>query len=147
MTRHRTSICLLLLALATPFCVYAKVTLECVVSGEVQYTDSKGVTAEQLPPEKVTVTIDDSKAKMPVNFKTAADYSFFMEGYLKSAIIKNISDDQHFKWTYLQSTKMSKTTGSIEIDRSALQIKVTDSWMHNKENLATLTRFVGACTR
>ncbi len=142
-----TPIIILLLALTTPLCVYAKITLECVVTGNVQYTDSKGVTAEQLPAEKVIVTIDDSKVNMPVKFKTTADYSFFMDGYLKSATIKNISDDQHFKWTYLETTKMSKTTGSIEVDRRSLQIKVTDSWMHHKENLTTLTRFVGTCKR
>ncbi len=147
MTRLRIPFFILLLALTTPLCACAKVTLECVVSGEVQYSDSRGVTVEQLPAEKLVVTIDDNKANMTVKFKTAADYSFFMDDYLKSATIKNISDDQHFKWTYLQSTKMSKTTGSIEIDRRSLQIKVTDSWMHHKENLTTLTRFVGACTR
>ena len=147
MTHNFALISTVVLALTTPHCVYANVTLMCVVSGEVAYKDSKGTTTEQLPAENVVVMIDDKKANTSVKFKSTADYSFFMDGFLKAATIKNMSDDHYFKWTYFENTKVSKTTGSIEIDRSSWKISVNDSWMHSKENMTTNTRFFGHCKR
>ena len=147
MKRLDISIPLLALFLAAPLTVYAKITLECIVSGEMKYTDSNRVTVEESPPETVSVTIDDSKPNLPIRFKTDAGYSFFMGDFLKPMTVKNLSDDKLFKWTYFENTKMSKTKGSIEIDRSTWHIVVFNSWTHNKESLATDTTFSGSCHR
>ena len=147
MKRHSTLMLFLAFIFATPLTAFAKVTLECTVSGEVKYTDASRVTSEILPPEKVLVTIDDSKSNMPIKFKSDAGYSFFMGDFLKPMTVKNYSDEKYFKWIYFENTKMSKTSGSIEIDRNSLQIKVFNAWSHNKESLATDTSFSGSCNR
>ena len=147
MKRHSTLMLFLAFIFATPLSAVAKVTLECIVSGEAKYTDAKGVTVEIVPPEKVFVTIDDNKPNMPIKFKSNAGYSFFMGDFLKPMTVKNLSDDSHFKWTYFENTKMSKTSGSIEIDRNSWRISVTNSWTHNTESLATDTSFIGSCLR
>ena len=53
-----TIFCLFFL-FTTPLTAHASVKLECIVSGEVTYTDQKVVSVEVLPPEKVFVTIND----------------------------------------------------------------------------------------
>lgn len=144
--KHSCTLCLVIF-LTMPLTTFAKVVLECRVSGEVKYTSGERVTTESLPSEQVIVTIDDTKPDMTVRFKSAADYSFFMGDFLKTMTVRNISDDKFFKWSYSQNIKVSKTHGMIEIDRHSLRIKVSDAWSHKNENLTTVTEFSGVCSR
>lgn len=144
--KHSCTLCLVIF-LTMPLTTFAKVVLECRVSGEVKYTSGERVTTESLPSEQVIVMIDDTKPDMTVRFKSAADYSFFMGDFLKTMTVRNISDDKFFKWSYSQNIKVSKTHGMIEIDRHSLRIKVSDAWSHKNENLTTVTEFSGVCSR
>lgn len=137
----------LLVFLIMPLTTHAKFTLECQVSGEVKYTNGQVIKSESIPSEKVFVTVDDKKPDATISFKSAADYSFFMGDFLKTMTVKNISDDQYYKWSYSQNLKVSKTHGMIEIDRHSLRIKVSDAWSHNNEDLTTDTKFSGVCAR
>ena len=147
MKRNDITILFLAFLIAMPMTANAKIALECIVSGEMKYTVANRVTVEPSPPEKVFVIVDDSKPDMPIRFKSDADYSFFMGDFLKPMTVKNLSDDKHFRWTYFEHTKMSKTSGNIEIDRSSLRIKVFNAWSHNRESLSTDTSFSGSCHR
>lgn len=139
-----TIFCLFFL-FTTPLTAHASVKLECIVSGEVTYTDQKVVSVEVLPPEKVFVTINDQHPDISVRLKSNADYSFFMGDFLKPMKVINHSDAKNFRWSYSENTVTSQTTGEIEIDRALWRIRVTQSWSHKKEPLVTDTIFFGSC--